>query len=55
MFVEIEYSSESSGASSDLESLFWPTRKKSKGKEAKPKPTNEQIEVEKKLHVIFDV
>lgn len=42
--AEMETSSESSGASSDLESLFWPTRKKSKGKEAKPKPTNEQIE-----------
>jgi hypothetical protein len=46
MVGKIGHSSESSGASSDLESLFWPTRKKSKGKEAKPKPSDEQVVVQ---------
>ena len=38
-------SSDSSGASSDLESLFWPNRRKSNMEQAKPTPSNQQLEV----------
>ena len=42
-------SSDSSGASSDLESLFWPNRRKSNMEQAKPTPSNQQLEVCKEL------
>ena len=42
-------SSDSSGASSDLESLFWPNRRKSNMEQAKPSPSNQQLEVCKDL------
>ena len=38
-------SSDSSGASSDLESLFWPNRRKSNMEQAKQTPSNQQLEV----------
>ena len=50
---EAEAASDSSGAGSDLETLFWPNRKKTKPEQTKPKPTKEQLDVSSRDNYLY--